>query len=561
MKQPRRRFKHGAWLRGLGLLSTLSLAVLLTASIYALRSARAAPELYILLSSGALLLAGAAARWGSMEQRRMKAALAASQTRLKAILQQLPAGVVVADASGVLELTNARADAIVGHLRMETGRVPDFSLYSAIHPDGRSFEPGEYPMARALAGQTVVAEEVLYTRPDGSTLTLLVNAGPVKDAAGRLQAAVSSFVDISAFKDAQASAQRAQALLDHAPAVIYAKSVEGRFLLVNRRFEALFGISREQAVGHSAAEVLPRHVAAELHAGHAQVALTGESLETEDLVQQPDGPHTYLSAKFPLRDSNGRLYAVCGIATDITERNRAKELEQRLLAIVGHDLRSPLTAILASAGLLLKQPGLSEALVRIVERIARSGHRIQQLHDTLLDFTNARSGRVMHLFRENVVLEEVAARVLDGFRSGRPDGELRLHGKGNSAGWWDPERLAQLVRILVKNALENGAPGEPIDCDCQGDGDFVLLSVHNAGEPIAPVLLEHLFEPFHRGSRDQTTMKHSVGLGLYLAREIVLAHRGTIEVASSSVPGTTFTVRLPRRPITAVFAPQQPALG
>jgi sigma-B regulation protein RsbU (phosphoserine phosphatase) len=514
--------------------------------------------LCVLLSGGALVLIGAGALAGSAEQRRNKAQLASNEARLKAIVQQLPAGVVVAHASGVLEFANAKAKAIVGHLHLKAGSLPDFRNYGAIHPDGRPFALGEYPMARALTGQSVVAEEVLYRRPDGTTLTLLVNAGPVKDPQGRLQAAVSSFVDISELKAVQASAQRAQDLLDHAPAVIYAKSVEGKFVLVNRRFEALFGVSRVQAVGHSPFEVLPRHIAVELQASHARVVETGRFLESEELVQQLDGPHTYLSAKFPLHDRNGRVYAVCGISTDISERKRAEEFEQRLLGIVGHDLRSPLTAVIASAALLLRQGSLTEPQLRTVKRIARGGERIQLLAGTVLDFTRARSGEAMPLHREKVVFGQIGARVLEELEAQYPGRELRADFSGDTAGWWDPERLVQLVTILVKNALEHGSPGAPVDCSCHDDGDFVLLTVHNAGEPISSGLREHLFEPFRRGDQTETTVKLSVGLGLYLAREIVLAHRGTIDVISSLQQGTAFTIRLPRRPITAVFAAEQP---
>ncbi len=123
------------------------------------------------------------------------------------------------------------------------------------------------------------------------------------------------------------SEMRLQSILDATTAVIYVKDVEGRYFTINRHFERLFGISRDQVVGQTDYEIFPADVADAFRANDQKVIEAEKAMEFEEIAPHDDGPHTYISLKFPLRDSAGTLYAVCGISTDITER---KETERKL---------------------------------------------------------------------------------------------------------------------------------------------------------------------------------------------------------------------------------------
>jgi two-component system NtrC family sensor kinase len=137
---------------------------------------------------------------------------------------------------------------------------------------------------------------------------------------------------------------RLQAILDHSPTVIFVKDLEGRYLLTNRHFEQIFRLSREQIRGKKASDIFPEHVAQQLHANDRKVLESGRPIEVEEMVPQDESMHTYISMKFPLRDPEGRIYALCGISTDITERQRIQEERDQffnmsvdMLCIAGFD--------------------------------------------------------------------------------------------------------------------------------------------------------------------------------------------------------------------------------
>jgi PAS domain S-box-containing protein len=131
-------------------------------------------------------------------------------------------------------------------------------------------------------------------------------------------------------KELAASEGRLQSILDNTRATVYLKDPGGRFLFVNRRFEELTGLSSDQIVGGIDLDVFPEARALVNRANDLRVLASGEAMELEETLESEDGPHTFSSVRFPVMDGDGKAYAVCGIATDITERKSAEELQLRL---------------------------------------------------------------------------------------------------------------------------------------------------------------------------------------------------------------------------------------
>jgi len=130
-------------------------------------------------------------------------------------------------------------------------------------------------------------------------------------------------------------------------------------------------------------------------------------------------------------------------------------------------------------------------------------------------------------------------------RSVLPDRILELDSRGETQGVWDARRVAQALSNVIANAVAYGDPSRPIRLSIDGDDEALVASVHNEGRPIPDALLPVLFEPFSRGQPDVVS-PHGLGLGLFIVKQIVTAHGGSIDVKSTAERGTRFTIRLPR---------------
>lgn len=229
------------------------------------------------------------------------------------------------------------------------------------------------------------------------------------------------------------------------------------------------------------------------------------------------------------------------------EMRRAAELEQRILGIVGHDIRSPLGAILTTTQAQLRGGELSAAQRRAFERIGRGGERIRQVVDLLLDFTRACIGGGIPVVRRVSDLRALCAHLLDEVGVRAPGRQLVAElGEGPIEGEWDPDRLTQVFANLLDNALKYGPPDRPVRLRLSADAASVALEVHNEGPAIPEEARAHLFEPFRRGATDDAAAPQSLGLGLYIVHEVVRAHGGRVEVESAEGTGTTFRICLPR---------------
>ena len=221
----------------------------------------------------------------------------------------------------------------------------------------------------------------------------------------------------------------------------------------------------------------------------------------------------------------------------------AVELQERLVGVVGHDLRTPLAAVHMATTLLSRHGPLSEDQARTLGRIGASVARMTALIRDLLDFTRVRNEGRIPLTRRPTDLAEAARRAvaeLQGIHLGR---DLLLDAPLPAMVDGDPERLAQMVSNLAGNAVQHAPPGAPVRVTVRAAEGGVELAVHNGGPPIPEDILPEVFEPFRRGVRGPDP-SGSIGLGLFIVREIVRGHGGEVDVRSSAEHGTTFTVRL-----------------
>jgi phosphoserine phosphatase RsbU/P len=284
------------------------------------------------------------------------------------------------------------------------------------------------------------------------------------------------------------------------------------------------------------------------------VVLTGLDDEQTALRAVKEGAQDYLIKV----QVNGALlaravrYAIERRRADEAQRREAvaaqtAQLREQFVAVLGHDLRNPLSSIAMSAGSLLKNAEMSERQLKAVARIARSADRMNRLISDLLDFTRTRLGGGYELLRRPGSLADICGQVVEEWEIARQDRSLILIAESRALGDWDPDRAAQLASNLIGNGLQYSPAGTPVRITLTEAGPDVMLDVNNQGPPIPAHLLPVLFEPFYRVQANPAGgSAQGLGLGLYIAHQIALAHDGRIDVRSNESEGTTFSVRLPR---------------
>ena len=226
----------------------------------------------------------------------------------------------------------------------------------------------------------------------------------------------------------------------------------------------------------------------------------------------------------------------------LLDEQQTAELREQFIAVLGHDMRTPLSSVLAGVHALQRMPLTTQA-ISVVERIKRSGDRMARLIDNILDFARGRLGSGIPVVRHpDPQLAQVLVHVIAELAAIHPQRKVDARIDITKPVSCDSGRIAQLLANLLSNALVHGNEADPVSVVARRDGDLFILSVTNTGEPIPKDILQRLFHPFSRGAG----VKHQegLGLGLYIAYQIAAAHNGTLSVDSTPA-STTFTLSMP----------------
>ena len=222
--------------------------------------------------------------------------------------------------------------------------------------------------------------------------------------------------------------------------------------------------------------------------------------------------------------------------------------KEMFLAILGHDLRTPIGAVLTSAKFMLETKELPEPHLTLTTRIVSSTTRMNQMVGALLDFTRSRLGGGIPIAAAPMNMGKAVHDVVNEISAAHPDRKIEVNARGALKGQWDCPRITQVLTNLIGNALEHGSERTAVTVDVQGDEKEVTVAVRNRGAAIPEEQLDGIFNAMKRQGMAENADGPSgnLGLGLYIADQIVHAHKGRIDVESSEDRGTTFTVHLPR---------------
>lgn len=545
----------------------------------------------------------------SEEREALVGALERERQRLTTVLEQLPIGVTIAEAPGGKQiLGNRRLEEILGPPLELAPDVAHYGARLAFHADGSPYAPEDFPLARAvLRGETVVSESMDVLRSDGTLVATQVCAAPLLDAGGERFGAVATTEDVSERRAlekerlellARAEAARAEAVgqrerletlaaeresqqhwleavLDRAPFPLLLLEPEtARVRFANRAAE---GYGGGQALVQGTVEdarapgPCKEFTAAQVPFDQLPVvrAARGEALRGT-LVHWSAGTRmrTLMAHSASCEAAHGQPAAVLLAFQDVTALRRAEarlgravQARDAFLVVAAHELRTPLTALklsvqkLATTGRALVGPvEARETLRHRLEATDRQVRRMERLIHQLFDITQL-DRRRLQLTVSEVDLAQLArdAAVRFADEAQRAGCTLTVSAATPVVGWWDGGRLEQVLDNLLSNALRFGA-GQPVTLSVSTEGGLARLTVTDHGIGIPQEAQPRIFERFERAVSE----RHygGLGLGLWVTREIIRAHHGSIAVHSAPGAGATFTVTLPQtRPASVPEAP------
>ncbi len=234
------------------------------------------------------------------------------------------------------------------------------------------------------------------------------------------------------------------------------------------------------------------------------------------------------------------------LADQLAVQQQLVRTNELIIAVLGHDLRSPLSAVMTAAEVLTRLGG-DERVISAAGRIRNSTRRMARMVDQLLDLARVRSGQI-GLTRTALDMTRLCQEIIDEIEPRHGERRVDLESHGDTSGYWDADRISQVLSNLIGNALQHGLDSERIHVEIDGSNASTLdMHVQNAGV-IAADTMARLFEPFRAGAaRPQNS--NGLGLGLYIAHELVRAHGGHLSVRSTDAQGTVFHIQLPRRGI------------
>jgi PAS domain S-box-containing protein len=429
------------------------------------------------------------------------------------------------------------------------------SIRLIIPPERQAEE--DYVLDQIRRGERVDHYETVRQAKNGRRVDISLTVSPIRNAQGEVVGASKVARDIS---DRKRLESLLSAVIDSSDDAIVTKTLEGIITSWNGAAEKIFGYTPAEAIGRSIRLIIPP----ELHAEEDFVLgciRRGEKVDHYETVRQSkDGRRLHISLTVsPIRDGQGVVVGASKIARDITEKKHL-ELEREsareqlaealagrdeFIAVAAHELRNPLNVLVLLWQLLnrMSSDSTTSAGRKLIDKSQAQLARLSSLVDRLLDVTRIRSGK-FDLCRETFDLIGLIREVINRFAIENPAILVSLQHEQHIDGAWDRLRIDQVVTNLVSNAIKYGGQ-KPISISASANGEHAMITVRDEGIGISPENLDRIFVRFERITAPQTSQ--GLGMGLWITKQIVEAHGGTVVAESELGKGSTFTVRLPFR--------------
>jgi PAS domain S-box-containing protein len=434
--------------------------------------------------------------------------------------------------------------------------VPRQAIFDRIHPDDRERYLEAIRRTVDPDGSGHLSIKV-RTRTDSGAVRWLhiVLQVTFSEIDGRMKPdrGICAAADVTAETVAELKAQAAQrmteSVIENAGALVYAKDLGGRFILSNHAWRSLHGIPADRMRQPlSDVDVFGWEAAMQLRDHDRTVVESGQPVVVHEKATVRGRTVTYRSHKFPLYDETGKIHAVCGVSTDITDVVEAERRKDEFIATLAHELRNPLAPIRNGLEILKRTPTLPQAAAKVRDMMDRQLAHMVRLVDDLLDVSRITRDK-LEMRPSPITLQDIVDHAVEAsrpvidaarhaFAVDVPERPVRIEG--------DLTRLAQVVSNLLNNAAKYTPAGGRITLAARAEGGEAVIEVRDTGAGIAPGMLPHVFDLFAQVDHTREHAQGGLGIGLWLVRKLVELHRGRVEATSGGLgQGSTFVVRLP----------------
>ena len=487
------------------------------------------------------------------------------EQNLSTTLHSIGDAVITTDASGNITRMNPVAEELTGWAFEDAKKEKFEVVFSIINASTR--EAVENPIDKVInTGEIVyLSNHTTLISRDGTEYQIADSAAPIRNPDDdEVQGIVLVFNDVSEqYKLRQAiseSKKNLQNIMDHSPAIIYVKDIEGRFTFVNRKFSDLFHIAADEVYGKTLHDIFPQHIADEMKINDLDVLQTGQALESEELAPVGDMVHSYISTKFPLRNEKDEIYAICGISTDVTERKlkdeqlrRSQKMEAlgKLTGGIAHDFNNMLGIILGYSELLSQTLKDDQKLSSYIQEVHKAGERGAKLTKKLLSFSRQKiTDSQAHDI--NAIIKD-QQHMLEKTLTARINLKLELSEKLYPVLLDSSDLEDSIVNMCInamhaidgKGQITIRTYNETVDSIDANHlsiepGDYALLSITDTGSGMDEETKDQIFDPFF-----STKGENGTGLGLSQVYGFIESSNGTIKVYSEIDHGTRFTMYFP----------------